>query len=114
MEKVPEEVAKLEEATQVKKEEEGVSKYADYVHSDGRKWAELTADEKKKVRKKLKKKKDKSEKSKNPYYEATTKFRGQPEKKLTFEDDLEWCLSQLKLGLTANVVTQQQCRPLCS
>ena len=88
-----------------------VSKYADYVHTDGRKWEELEPDEKKKLKKKLAKKYKKKEEKKNPYIVQTTKFKG-TEKTTTYEEELEWCIGQLKLGLTANVVTPDQCKLL--
>ena len=41
---------------QLADETEGKSKYSEYVSPDGRRWDQLTVDEKAKVRKKLKKK----------------------------------------------------------
>ena len=84
-------------------------KYSDYVHTDGRKWDELKPEEKKKLKKKLSKKDKKKPENKNPFLEQTIKFKG-VEKTTTYEEELEWSIGQLKLGLTANVVTPAQCK----
>lgn len=86
-----------------------VSKYADYVHGDGRKWSELKPEEKKRVKKKLAKKMKKKVINSNPLVQETTKFRNS-DKTTTYEEELKWCIDQLKLGLSANAVTMDQCK----
>lgn len=87
------------------------SKYSDYVHSDGRKWDDLTAEERKKVRKKLNKKNKKQSKKQN-IQELTKKHQERTKGKSNFEKELLWCIDQIKLGLTHNAVTPEQCKPI--
>jgi len=86
--------------TEVQIEEQPqISKYADYLHSDGRKWDQLTVEEKKKIRKKLAKK----------FNKVIVAPPTESRKETTYEEELEWCINQLKLGLTKNAVTPEQC-----
>lgn len=84
------------------------SKYADYVHTDGRSWVELTKEERRKIKKKLNKKKKKEAKKKN-MQELTKKHEEKTKGKSNFEKELLWCIDQIKLGLTHNAVTPEQC-----
>ena len=79
------------------------SQYSDYVHSDGRKWDELTADERKKIKRKLnKKKKKQKQKQDDAAYKESIKGKS------SFQIELQWCIDQIKLGITANAVTPEQ------
>lgn len=88
-------------------EDANVSKYSSYVHPDGRKWAELSEKEKKKIRQKMKKKEKQAQLKK--YKEELAK---QNEGKSAYEIELNWCIHQLKLGLTNPGVTHDQCKIL--
>lgn len=92
-------------------------KYADYIHSDGRKWEELTTEEKQKVRKKLNKKDKK--KSNNPIsdliIEAPKDIETPTSKVVVIDTEdysvtaqINWCIFQIKLGLQTNKVTKDQ------
>lgn len=98
-----------EEQQVVEEQTEQKSKYADYVHKDGRTWEELTPEERKKVRKKLNKKKKKQEKQKLKK-EGLKKHVEKIKGKSNFEQELQWCVDQIKLGLTHNEVTPDQCK----
>jgi uncharacterized protein YaaW (UPF0174 family) len=98
-----------QEQTAPEQQEQTQSKFADYIHSDGRPWAELTPEEKQKVRKKLNKKKKKKKKAQSKATQIakhSEKMKG----KGNFEKELKWCIDQIKLGLTANAVTPDQCK----
>lgn len=76
------------------------SKYADYVTPDGRTWDQLSANEKKKIKKKLNKK-NKAKAAPVPDVENMD---------FSVDAQIEWTLRQIKLGLTSKDVTKDQCK----
>ena len=79
------------------------NKWADHVCPDGRKFSELNNEEKKKMRKKLKKQ-EKAKTSK----ELEAEYNKIMEGKDPYEVEVNWCINQLKLGLTRPGVTKEQ------
>ena len=104
-------------------ESESKSRFADYVAPDGRRWDQLTTDEKAKVRKKFKKK-NQTQLLKEKAIEMTASLQKaadskakpenpdevEKESKSILESQIRWCTAQIRLGLTNNNVTKDQCR----
>ena len=81
--------------------------WANLVLDDGKKFADLSPEDKKKMKKKLKKKEKKTKEvaEKKAYEELIEK---QNEGKDKYQIEVDWCINQLKLGLTNPGVDAEQ------